>query len=189
MLLELVHTGERYINFKLDGNEQIFRVDPNRIYTKYGRETDEGEERYGGNKDAVKAVQLFSESLLKEIAGVKVVIAVHNNRGLFMEDCLPGNQKENIYDTHQFPSDFFLVTKKEYFNKFKEKKFNVILQNNQKVLDDGSLSVYFKDSAIPYINVEVKSIDRLRGEAILKQVEMLDAALEASYALLLSGGA
>ncbi len=39
--------------------------------------------------------------------------------------------------------DFFYVTEKKFFAYLAERDFNVVLQNNEKVTDDGSLSVHF----------------------------------------------
>jgi hypothetical protein len=65
--------------------------------------------------------------------------------------------------------DFFYVTEKSYFEFLRERKFNVVLQDNANVTEDGSLSVFFAKRGIPYINVEaeIKNLEM--------QVEMLRA--------------
>ncbi len=50
--------------------------------------------------------------------------------------------------------DFFYVTTQQAFNFLASRNFNVVLQNNQYVHDDGSLSVWAAQQQIDYINVE-----------------------------------
>ena len=50
-----------------------------------------------------------------------------------------------------------MTTEENYFDNIKRLGFNVVLQNNMKVTDDGSLSVYCGKQRIPYINVEAEN--------------------------------
>jgi D-alanyl-D-alanine dipeptidase len=56
----------------------------------------------------------------------------------------------------QDPDDFFFVTDRMVYNDLKELGFNCVLQNNEKVTDDGSLSVYCGTRNICYVNVEAQ---------------------------------
>ena len=52
------------------------------------------------------------------------------------------------------PHDFFYVTSRQAFDFLSARNFNVVLQNNQDVHDDGSLSVWAARQQIDYINAE-----------------------------------
>ncbi len=51
--------------------------------------------------------------------------------------------------------EFFYTTVEDWFDALKQKEiFNIVLQNNKAVEDDGSLSVYVGKNNIRYSNVE-----------------------------------
>lgn len=69
------------------------------------------------------------------------------------------------------PDDFFFVTDPDLFAGLAEEGFTVVLQNNARATDDGSLSVWAARQGIPYVNVEAQHGHRER------QIEMLEALL------------
>jgi hypothetical protein len=54
------------------------------------------------------------------------------------------------------PDDFFLVTEPEVFEALRRRGYNVVLQDNSRVTDDGSLSVHCGRAGVRYINIEAQ---------------------------------
>ena len=91
------------------------------------------------------------------------VIALHNNTegNLSVNSFLPGNQYETdakkVYvDDNQDPDDFFLTTDSVLFDQLAAEKYNAVWQDNLLVQQDGSLSVYFGEKDICYLNCETE---------------------------------
>jgi hypothetical protein len=177
-LIELRHNGERLISFRL-GTES-YRVDPNRIFTDSGlRKTLENYSTY--SRPAFDEVNDFASALLSDFGldNTGLIVTAHNNGKdeYSAESYLAGAAYEN--DASQVfiaegsdPDDFFFVTGISVFEKLKEAGFNVVLQNNQTVTDDGSLSVLAGRKGIPYINCEAE-----KGH-LEEQIRMLEAVVE-----------
>lgn len=177
-LVEICHTGERLISFNLRG--ELFQVDPNRIFTDQGiRAT---LERYGRcSPSAFAAVREFAVRLLEDfqLLSTDMIITAHNNgpNAYSAESYLDGAIYEHdasrvrVFDGSD-PDDFFFVTDLAVFTVLEAKGFNVVLQDNQRVTDDGSLSVLAGRKGIPYINCEAE-----HGH-YSQQVRMLEALLE-----------
>ena len=70
------------------------------------------------------------------------------------------------------PHDLFYVTDRRFFDFLKQRDFNVILQDNDAILDDGSLSIFFARKKIPYLNIEAGA------EHLAEQTEMVRVARE-----------
>ncbi|HQU86155.1 MAG TPA: hypothetical protein PKY59_23710 [Pyrinomonadaceae bacterium] len=176
-VIELKHTGARLINFKL--NNKPYTIDPNRIYTTLG--INKTLLKNGKTSPEAEAeVDKFAKKLIADfLKQTDVVIALHNNSnneysaksyekgGEFEKDAAQVfiNPQNDI-------DDFFFVTEEKYFNKLKEKGYNVILQDNNNVTDDGSLSVYCGKEKIKYINVEAE-----HGH-LAQQIKMLETLRE-----------
>ncbi|MEZ4912173.1 MAG: hypothetical protein R2774_15095 [Saprospiraceae bacterium] len=139
---------------------------------------------YGSvNDDVILLVQDFGHTIWKEINSANLIIALHNNKNepalykrkwLFFSDFTPESYNITSYmkkfdvensttrscsDIYVNPninnSEFFIVTHQIDFNHFVNKRFNVVLQN-QNPIDDGSLSVYSAKYQKRYINAEAK---------------------------------
>jgi hypothetical protein len=159
-LIELSHGGKRLVAFELAG--ETYRFDPNRIFSDEGiRATLRKQGRY--TQAAGQEVKRFATNLLQHYAldGAPVIIALHNTdgQGLTIQSYLPGAQQGQAsskvhVSTQRSPGDFFYVTDPRFFDHLKSKDFNVTLQDEAQVPDDGSLSVYFARRGIPYVNVE-----------------------------------
>ncbi len=77
----------------------------------------------------------------------------------------------NVHETtSRSPGDFFYVTDARFFEWFKARDFNVMLQDNANVPDDGSMSVYFAQRGIPYVNIEA------HNDHFDEQIDMVRAA-------------
>jgi len=74
--------------------------------------------------------------------------------------------------TNRFAGDFFYVTDRRFFDYLKARDFNVTLQDDANVPDDGSASVYFARKGIPYVNVEADV------KHLTEQIEMVRVARE-----------
>lgn len=161
-LVELRHGGTRDVRFRLDG--QTFAVDPNRIFTTEGtRRTLAKLSRR--TIEAERAVDRFARDLLSiySIELSDVVIALHNNteghysaRSYEKGGDLASDAATVFIKDGSDPDDFFFVTERAVFDALRRRGFNVILQDNRRVTDDGSLSVYCGRAGVRYINVEAQ---------------------------------
>jgi hypothetical protein len=178
-LVELRHTGKRLVVFKLKVRE--FRVDPNRIFTPAGaRKTLERQSTY--SDEAAVAVKRFAGELLNiyRIDRAAAVIALHNNTpgtysalsyaagGIYAHDA------EDVFVRDgSDPDDFFFVTERAVFDALKRKGYNVVLQDNRQVSDDGSLSVYCGKSNVRYVNVEADHGHRKEQTQMLLDLKLI----------------
>jgi hypothetical protein len=162
----------------VDGED--YAVDPNRIFSDAGiRATLERQGRYSSG--AHWAVERFARQFLERFALTRepVIVALHNtvDGNYSVESYRPDAQHgaaaaELHISTNRSRFDFFYVTDRRFFDYLKQRDFNVVLQNNANVPDDGSLSVYCATKGIPYLNVETE-LGQLE-----RQIEMVRAARE-----------
>ena len=158
--VRLKHNETRRIDFSIRGKD--YSVDPNRIFTFKGR----WKTLKDGGKFSWKAsrsVKTLANEILTYLNGRSVIIAMHNNTDVnySIKSYLPGgdevkNTKEVYVNDQMDPDDFIYTTDKSFYDKLKAKKINVILQDNKKYVNDGSLSVYCGKNGIPYINIEAQ---------------------------------
>jgi hypothetical protein len=186
-LIELSHGGHRHIQFSLGGERYAF--DPNRIFSDTGiRKTLARQSHY--SEAAHNAVKRFATQYLEHFGLERepVIIALHNNS----EGALSihsyeskGEHAATSQIIHLAPSrsadDFFYVTDQRFFDYLKRRDFNVTLQDNGNVPDDGSLSVYFGKKGIPYLNIEAEN------SHLNAQIEMVRVAYEIAEELGLLG--
>ncbi len=161
-LVELQNGGRRNITFELSGRH--FTFDPNRIFTVQGIRTTLKQLSHV-DEHATRAIMSFGRELLEyyDLDHVQAVIALHNNSdgNYSLSSYLPGQSLAgDALSVHRNESqdvdDFFFVTDQNLFTALSAGKFNVVLQDNRRVTDDGSLSVYFGRKGIPYVNVEAQ---------------------------------
>ncbi len=178
-LLALEHTDGRYIHFNSQGTPT--RFDPNRIYTARGREATLTQ---GGNLSisAVQATYAFAEHLLtRYLNHADFIVAVHNNTNgatdihSYRHGMLGNDIAQVFASPNRDPDDYIFTTNAQTFAFFQARGFNVVLQDNLHVRDDGSLSVYAARHQIGYINIEAE-----HGHEA-EQREMLQAAFEYIY--------
>lgn len=157
--VELKANGDRLIKFSI--KEKSYTFDPNRIFTTVGIK--KTLENYGNtSSEAEKEVGNFAGNLIsKFFTNSEVIIAVHNNTDeqYSVKSYESGQEFEKdasqVYiNPKKDIDDFFYVTAEKHFQMLKDKGFNVVLQNNVNVTDDGSLSVYCGNKKITYVNVE-----------------------------------
>ena len=167
-LMQLRHTGERNIQFKHEG--RAYQFDTNSIFTDKGAQ--ETIRNLGTYSDAAfQLVRRFANALVDSIRA-EVIFTLHNNTaGNYSAASYLAEYKSDAADVYlnpdRHPDDFFFVTERLFFEELKGRGFNVVLQNNATVTDDGSLSVLAGQRGIPYINIEAQ-----HGH-LDEQVEML----------------
>jgi hypothetical protein len=176
-LIELSHSGHRLVTFQLGG--LTYRFDPNRIFSDAGiRETLTRRGAYSAAGHQV--VAQFARDLLDRFALNRepVIIALHNTdgRGLTIhsyrgdEPLSSASARVQVSQTRR-PGDFFYVTDRRFFDYLAARDFNVTLQHDANVPDDGSLSVYCARLDIPYVNVEADNTH------LAEQTEMVRVVL------------
>lgn len=150
------HPDTRLVTFRLKGMSYTF--DPNRIFTNAGIHRDLV--KYGHDSpEAEMILKQFSTQIIA-LLPKNLIIGIHNNSSRYsINSYLPHHEfakdEKSIYiNPEKSPHNFFYVTSQSAFNYFKQKHFNVLLQNDKNVHDDGSLSVYASQHHIPYVNIE-----------------------------------
>jgi hypothetical protein len=171
-LVELRAQDERYVAFALDG--RAFSVDPNRIFTDVGVHRTLGAD--SAHAGAVALARLFGDTLVAVYRPEAVVVTLHNNtpdRYSALSYAPGGEYARDAEAVHledgADPDDFFFVTDRAHYETLAAEGFNVVLQDNARVTDDGSLSVWAAREGVPYVNVEAE-----HGH-LEEQVRMLEA--------------
>ena len=162
--LKLRAQGQRLITFSL--TDKVYKFDPNRIFSDHGIEMTLREHSVDYSKFAHDAVARLRDTILATInQDLELPItAVHNNTNeapLSVASYAPGGSHEGVarrvlINYEQDPDDFFLVTALSCFNILAEAGFNTVLQS-QTATDDGSLSVYFHQKNLSYVNIEAEN--------------------------------
>lgn len=178
-LLELRHSGRREVVFELGA--RTYRFDPNRIFTRRGVEQTLAKLSQR-DAEAERLVERFAADLLAlyKIDQAETVVALHNNGekgysalSYTAGQPLAGDAEDVFIAPDRDPDDFFFVTERSVFEALRKQGSNVVLQDNRRVTDDGSLSVYCGRAGTRYINVEAK-----HGH-LSEQIKMLDELAEA----------
>ncbi|NUE67345.1 hypothetical protein [Snodgrassella sp. ESL0253] len=158
-LLDFRHGGNREVSIQ---NSQVsYQFDPNRIFTPKGRQG-ALKCRQGNCTLAQEQLSQIANNFLNQyLIHTHFIVAVHNNHlnGLSVRNYMPGASmaqamSQIAINPNSDAHDFFYVTTQQAFNFLASRNFNVVLQNNQFVHDDGSLSVWAAQQQIDYINVE-----------------------------------
>jgi hypothetical protein len=159
IFIELKAGGERSVTFEKDGNKYTF--DPNRIFSLTGIiETLKENNSY--DPDVAGTLENMAGRIMETIMDLKpgIIIALHNTTGDYsIDNYHEGNLFERdragiAVNPEMDKGDFFFTTDREAFEIIKHAGYNVVLQDNEKVKDDGSLSVYCAIKGVRYINIE-----------------------------------
>ncbi len=152
------------------------------------------------DNSVIEMVDALARAIWDELAGYPLIIALHNNknkpseystRWLFFKHYEPESYSitsyvrkfDQVSDSNKSCSDiyinpainnseFFIVTRRSDFDQLLRLRYNVVLQNDRPV-DDGSMSVLAAKNGIRYINAEAK-----HGR-ITEQTAMLRLLLDA----------
>ena len=168
--LYLKHTGKRRIDFEL---QKEYSIDPNRIFTPKGRKATLLDGASHSDK-AQRMVAEFAMDILFELRDSKTIITMHNNTNenysiqSYMPDSSEAVNTKKLYINPEMdPDDFIYTTVPKFYAAMVKRGINVILQDNQNYVDDGSLSVYCGIMDLQYINIETEH-DHLE-----KQLELM----------------
>ncbi|MDF1823719.1 MAG: hypothetical protein P1U68_03700 [Verrucomicrobiales bacterium] len=169
--------GQRRIPLKQGSNRVT--IDPNRVFSLAGVKRDMDRFSIYSAAEAGQCAA-FGEQIIKtcNISKERPVIALHNNTngGYSIDSYLPGGSEAaaaaKVSRAPADPDNFFLVTHPKLFDDLVKAGFNVVLQDNSKAPDDGSLSVYCGRRGIVYVNVEAQH------GADEEQKRMLEALLK-----------
>lgn len=169
--------GQRRVPLKANSNRVT--IDPNRVFSLAGVKRDM--DRFSIYSEAeAKQCAAFGEEIVKafNISKSRPVIALHNNTngGYSIDSYLAGGSEAaaaaKVTRAPTDPDNFFLVTHPKLFDDLVKAGFSVVLQDNSKAPDDGSLSVYCGRRGIIYVNVEAQH------GAEAEQRRMLEALLK-----------
>lgn len=180
--------NSRLVNFVFQNAS--YTVDPNRIFTPKGIEdTLRTYSNIASNQvisqDLVQQVEGLATALLTvyDLDNVGVVLALHNNGGTYgANSYLPGGPYEHdaakVYiSTERNPSDFFYVIDPAYYEYLSSpgREYNVVLQDDTTVTDDGSLSYYCGQNEVnkQYINFEAVAETGEIGGQVVVQLDMI----------------
>jgi hypothetical protein len=161
ILLKIENHDQRVVKFRLRGVTYAF--DPNRIFSKTGIEQTLRENRHY-NPAAAFEIEKFAKSFLALIPEeTNCVIALHNNtnEAYSVKSYLKGHERQHdaleVYrDSLQDPDDIVFTTDSIVYRRMADYGYNSILQDNEHVKQDGSLSVYFGGLGRRYVNVETE---------------------------------
>jgi len=171
--VEMAHSGKRLISFMFE--DDTIRIDPNRIYTDTGI-WQQMARNMSDDSFLFREISMWRDSLLNflHLDQRSLVIALHNNtnKNYSLLSYTDGGEYEMEADTTyegriRDMDDFFFVTEPKIFYALSTGKYHVVLQANQTMTDDGSLSVYCARHGIRYVNVEAQ-----HGH-LIRQLKML----------------
>jgi hypothetical protein len=161
ILIKIENNAQRNISFPFKG--VVYTFDPNRIFSRTGINATL---KANGKKNplAVIEVEKFAAQILQLIPdSISCIVALHNNTdGDFsVKTYQQGGKRQHdakqVYaDSWQDIDDIALTTDEILFNKMSTLGYNSILQDNEKVNKDGSLSVYYGELNKRYINIETQ---------------------------------
>ncbi|WP_344765764.1 hypothetical protein [Pedobacter ginsengiterrae] len=160
-LIDCQYGGVRDYNFSY--MDDIYRIDPNAIYTERGINTRLKKDEFSSN-EVEKALNAAGKQIIDfyNPKSTGYILTLHNNAdgGFGIASYLPGYElasaADSVYLNPEMDGDDMLyVTDLKLFNSFKKANVNVMLQSKF-VENDGSLSVYAMQNNIPYVNVEVQ---------------------------------
>lgn len=179
-LVKFSNKHSRLVDFSLDSNH--YSVDPNRMFTPEGIEA--SLKQYSTyTPEAAAEVSKLAEYVLDiyEFDEQSTVLALHDNGGTYgANSYLPGQTYENdaaavnIVDGTN-PSDFYYVVDPAFYTSLKNASYNVVLQNNETVTNDGSLSYYSGVKGKAYINFEAQAEYTATGAQVVIQLDMINA--------------
>ena len=184
-VIELKHSGDRRISFRL--GDSTYEFDPNRMFTDMGRAATL--ERFGGVNDAaLAAVRTFADAVLQKVnpTQLHVIVTLHNTQASYTVYAYTSegdyaNEAELVHTAKEMdPNDFFFVIDRGLYDQLRQMEQNVVLQDNLRVTDDGSLSVWSAQQGVGYVNVEAQHGHRpAQARMLLRLHELLYAEGEA----------
>lgn len=173
-LVEVRARGRRLVAFEMDG--QTWRFDPNRVFTEAGAEATLQSHNGSAPPEVLAEVRRFAEAVLAAYGAdsLPFLATLHNNTAGEYSALSYTPQGEHAQDAAAVhlppgadPDNFFFVTDRALFDALAAEGFAVVLQDNDRATDDGSLSVWAARRGMPYVNVEARHGDREGQTAML----------------------
>ena len=177
LLIKIENDDSRNITFRLDGRS--FTFDPNRMFSKTGIK--KTLQTFGrSNERAINEVDRFAKRIVQLLPKTTYcIVAIHDNTDgeYSVSNYQKGGRSANdarlvTVEALQDPDDFFLTTDSLVFQHLSSKKYNVVLQHNLRVKEDGSLSVYCAKKNLRYLNCETEHGKSAQFD------EMMEVAME-----------
>ena len=147
-------------------------IDPNRMWSRAGAErslrnlnkTDTGVDQ------ALRAIEDDREGVLRRLLprGGELLVALHNNGPGYSVEDETAISDQVARNDKEHPDEFILCSVRADFDIQSRGPFNVVLQQNPKGEDDGSLSRLWAARNVRYVNIEAA-----RGNAAAQR-NMLD---------------
>ena len=170
----------RLVEFEMASTH--YAIDPNRMFTSEGIQS--SLTTYSSyTPEAAAEVTKLADFLLEiyDFEQQSTVLALHDNGGTYgANSYLPGETYENdaaavniVEGTN--PSDFFYVVDPIYYEALAVAGYNIVLQSNETVTNDGSLSYYAGMKGKAYINFEAQAEYTAVGEQVVIQLDMVAA--------------
>jgi hypothetical protein len=175
-LVEVQARGRRLVAFEMEG--QTWRFDPNRVFTEAGAEATLQSHSGSAPPEILAEVRRFADAVLAVYGAesLPLLATLHNNTAgeySALSYTPEGDHAQDAAAVHlppgADPDNFFFVTDPTLYDALAAEGFAVVLQDNTRVTDDGSLSIWAARRGVPYVNVEARHGDR-EG-----QVRMLEA--------------
>jgi hypothetical protein len=122
------------------------------------------------------SIAMWRDTMLRmlDIHSRELVIALHNNtnKKYSFKSYMTGEEYEKeaealVLGKYKDKDDFYFVTDHDIMHRLSEGRYHIVLQHNDMMTDDGSLSVYCGKAGIPYINVEAEH------HHLVRQIKML----------------
>ncbi len=154
--LSLLNNHQRYVSFSL--SDTLFRFDPNRMFSEAGATASLKQDNHPFSDTALQTVLRFGEAVLRLTDTTKTIVAVHNNtNGRFSILYYTADGISLVHhNLQQDVDDFFLTNDEELFEALRDADFNVVLENAERMADDGSMSILFGKRKWRYVNVEAE---------------------------------
>ena len=179
------HTRTVTFSLSSGGKSSTYTFDPNRMFTPEGiKSTLNDYSKY--SEEAAVEVEKLADAVLEiyDFDHQDIVLALHNNGGTYgANSYLPGGsyandaEKVNIVPGTN-PSDFYYVVDPYYYDTLATAGYNVVLQNNETVTNDGSLSYYAGIQGKSYVNFESLAECTDIGRQVVIQLDMVIAVKE-----------
>lgn len=180
-LIEMRADGTRHVTLDADPSPVIF--DPNRVFTDTGLRRTLADHGTRVDDASLHATRVFADDVQRAIAfdTAMLLIAVHNNTdgNYAASHYAPGSPLAlDAAAVHlprsADPDDFYLVTTRALYDALVPTGYPVVLQDNARATDDGSLSIHAARRGVAYVNVEAQ-----HGHAAVQRamLEALHAAL------------
>lgn len=175
-LVEVRAQGARHVSLLRDGRRTSF--DPNRVFTDAGLRRTLADRGSALDAPSIAIARLFADDVLRAINTdtTPLLVAVHNNTdGAYSASSYaPGGELARDAAALHLPrgvdpDHFFLVTTRALYDALRPSGYPVVLQDNARATDDGSLSILCARRGIAYVNVEAE-----HGRADVQRA-MLDA--------------